>query len=184
MIVCRKGTRHDFVKVLDFGLVKRTTPRSGDLTRLTHEGVAVGTPAFMAPEVAVGDGSVGARADIYSLGCVAYWLLTGQPVFPGDNPVAMVVDHVRSEPEPPSRRTELSVPEELDRIVLRCLAKEPKDRYQSARELAEQLAGLDLEEPWTDSRAADWWELHRPARNPETATASGGSSPPRPAAAS
>lgn len=171
LIICRKGTEHDFLKVLDFGLVKRTTPRGADLRRLTQEGVAAGTPAFMAPELAVGDGNIDGRTDVYSLGCVAYWLLTGQLVFSRDNPVAMVVDHVKAEPEAPSRRTELGIPEELDGIVLRCLAKSPDERYQSVDELAEALERVNLAEPWGRMRAAEWWRLHRPAE--ETAGEAG-----------
>ena len=133
------GLNYDFVKVLDFGLVK-TQQVGGELNQdLTLEGVTSGTPAYMAPEIVLGKGQVDARADLYALGGVAYWLLTGQLVFEQDTPMAMVIDHVRAEPVPPSQRTELEIPEALDRIILKCLEKDPARRYQSAMELEGEL---------------------------------------------
>ena len=159
IFACRLGPDRDFVKVLDFGLVKSTGEEAGSATALTQEGSVAGTPAFMAPEMALGDGSVDGRADIYALGCVAYWLLTGQPVFAGDTPVATLLKHVQEKPIPPSRRTELEIPEDLDTVILACLAKDPGDRPQTAEELDVRLAACSVG-VWTKDMAADWWKLH------------------------
>lgn len=159
---CRLGPDLDFVKVLDFGIVKST----GDLreagTQLTKDGAAPGTPAFIAPEMALGDESVDGRADIYALGCVAYWLLTGQLVFEAATPFATAMHHIQSEPVPPSRRTEIEIPNTLERIVLTCLAKDRAERPQSAAELDAALALSVPDRIWTPERAAEWWRLHMP----------------------
>lgn len=162
LYACRMGRSCDFVKVLDFGLVK---PMVGgpEMTALTQEGTPAGTPAFMAPEMALDEGTIDARSDIYALGCVAFWLVTGQYVFVRDNAVAMAVDHVKTAPQPPSRRTEIAVPLELDALVLRCLEKDPARRYASAEELADAFDAVPLEGRWTEKRAAEWWRLHLPA---------------------
>ena len=155
----RMGTHHDFVKVLDFGLVKET--RSDfEATQLTQQGVTSGTPAYMSPEIALAKDDVDARADVYALACVAYWLATGHYVFDADSPMAMVVEHVKSEPVAPSRRTELPVPAEFDEVILKALAKNPADRYQDMTEFAEALRQVPVPEPWTEKAAADWWTLH------------------------
>jgi serine/threonine-protein kinase len=159
IFTCRLGPDTDFVKVLDFGLVKSTGEETGGATALTQEGSVAGTPAFMAPEMALGDGSVDGRADIYAVGCVAYWLLTGQPVFAADTPVATLLKHVQEEPIPPSRRTELEIPEDLDAVILACLAKDPADRPRTAEELDARLAACSVS-AWTKDRADEWWKLH------------------------
>jgi eukaryotic-like serine/threonine-protein kinase len=134
----RVGRQDDFVKVLDFGLVKSITGGEDDVLA-TAAGMAVGTPAFMAPEMAHG-GQVDGRADLYSVGCVAYFLLTGQLVFEGDTPMGTVLRHVQQEPVPPSLRTDNAIPPEIERVVLWCLAKAPEARPQSAGAL---MAALD-----------------------------------------
>jgi serine/threonine-protein kinase len=101
--------------------------------------MTLGTPAFMAPEMVEGEG-VDGRADLYSLGCVAYYLLTGHQVFEAETVLQTIVMHLQREPVPPSRRTENPVPPALERLVLACLAKRPADRPQSAAELAAGLA--------------------------------------------
>ena len=159
IFTCRLGPDLDFVKVLDFGLVKSTGEEAGGATALTQEGSVAGTPAFMAPEMALGDGSVDGRADIYALGCVAYWLLTGQPVFAAETPVATLLKHVQEQPIPPSRRTEMVIPEELDAVVLSCLAKDPAERPQTAEELDARLAACPVT-TWTKEMAEEWWKLH------------------------
>ena len=156
--LCVLGLELDFVKVLDFGLVKNV--RGGGV-ELTMTGMLAGTPAYVAPEAAIG-AAVDARADIYSLGCVAYWLLTGKLVFSAENPIAMLAAHVRTSPEPPSRRTELPIPRELDDLVLACLAKDPAARPQSALEVAARLAQIPVASAWTRERAARWWQVHAP----------------------
>jgi serine/threonine-protein kinase len=160
VFLCRYGREYDWVKVLDFGLVKAMEEPEGE-TGLTIDGSVRGTPAFMAPEQAKG-GGVDGRADIYAVGCVAYWLLTGQPVFEGSTAMEVLMHHVGSTPEPPSRRTELPVPAELERIVMSCLEKDPGKRPASAVELAARLEACPLERTWTAERARRWWETHRP----------------------
>jgi serine/threonine-protein kinase len=159
--VCRMGLEYDFVKVLDFGLVK-FNDHSRAQSLMTLEATATGTPAYMAPEVVLGDTNVDRRADVYALGCVAYHLLTGQLVFEADTPMKMMLQHVRAEPIPPSKRTELPIPGELDELVLRCLQKNPDDRPQDAGELLRLLTRVNLRDVWTDESAQRWWELHLP----------------------
>ena len=159
LFVCRYGEELDFVKVLDFGIVKELQGESGD-AGLTNADAIQGTPAFLAPEQALGATDLDGRCDIYATGCLAYWLLTGQQVFTADTPVALLVHHVQTTPSRPSERTELAVPAALDEIVLACLAKDPADRPQTARELARLLGEVELKEQWTEERAGQWWALH------------------------
>ena len=161
ILCCCMGGSYDFVKVLDFGLVK--SDRSQDLSNEpTLDAVTPGTPAFMPPEIALGGEQIDGRADIYALGCVGYFLLTGTPVFMADTPVATVVQHVQKRPEPPSLRTEMVIPEALERIILQCLEKNVEDRFQSAEELSWALAAVPLRRSWDNARAADWWQLNEP----------------------
>lgn len=155
----RMGLALDFVKVLDFGLVKALDSRQE--IKLTAPQVTTGTPAFMAPEIALGD-EADARADLYSLGCVTYWLLTGQLVYEADSPIKMMYRHIEGTPKPPSNRTELPIPRELDAIVLACLEKKPENRPTSALELVRLLDSVPLPERWTDERAGQWWSRHHP----------------------
>jgi serine/threonine-protein kinase len=161
IFACRQGREYDFVKVLDFGLVKTSDERAAGDVHLTADNVVAGTPAFMAPEVATGS-PVDGRADIYSLGCVAYWLLTGQPIFDEDTPLAVVIHHVQTEPVPPSYRTETEVPADLEEVILSCLAKDPGRRPQSADELDRLLARCSESAAWDRSQAKGWWQLHMP----------------------
>ncbi len=160
--MCRIGPSfdYDFVKVLDFGLVKSQDDRQTGGTELTAEGVATGTPAFMAPEMALGQTEVDGRADIYCLGCVGYWLITGQRVFEHDNALATVVAHVQEQPDPPSQRTELVIPNELERTILACLEKDPAARPQSAAELEALLGDCATDCEWSMQAAEEWWNLH------------------------
>jgi serine/threonine-protein kinase len=156
--VASKGVRLDHVKVLDFGLVKaREHPTD---IGATAEGTIIGTPAYMAPEMTTGDSEVDGRADLYALGCVGYWLLTGKLVFPGASPMQVAIAHATKDPEPPSNRTELPVPAALEHVIMACLAKRPSDRPSSAAELADRLSAIDVASPWTDDRAAAWWSAH------------------------
>jgi eukaryotic-like serine/threonine-protein kinase len=140
----RLGLRDDFVKVLDFGLVRSIAgPSEESLTGAA--GMTPGTPAYMAPEVAH-DRALDGRADLYSLGCVAYYLLTGHLVFEGETPLQTILKHLQQPPEPPSRRTDRPIPANLETLVLACLAKRPDDRPQSAGELAELLAAMSPEQ--------------------------------------
>jgi eukaryotic-like serine/threonine-protein kinase len=162
VMLCKVAKKHDFVKVLDFGLAKSVAPvERPDVSQLTLEGVAAGTPGYIAPEVALGDPDVDARADLYALGCVAYVLLTGTLVFPDPNPLSMTLKHVQAAPDPPSLRTELPIPPDLERIILQCLQKNRADRPSSARELDEMLATAGAS-GWSERDASNWWQLHLP----------------------
>ncbi len=158
LFICRLGTRTDFAKLVDFGLVK-------DFAGPTQTGLATagtsGTPAFMAPEQVRG-GEVDARTDVYGLGCLAYFLLTGTAVFNKPNPMGMALAHVMYRPEPPSTRSELPIPESLERVVMSCLEKRTEARPQSVAELRAMLDGCTDVNPWTEPDANRWWALHRP----------------------
>ena len=164
LFVCRYGGEWDFVKVLDFGIAKPADHlmETGAIA-LTADHALRGTPGYIAPEQVLNGPAVDSRADIYATGCVAYFLLTGQPVFAGDTPMAVVVHHAHTPPIPPSERSELPIPPALDSLVMACLAKKPADRPQSARELSHRLADVSGVNPWTEERARDWWESHEPA---------------------
>ena len=159
LFVCRLGLDCDFVKVLDFGLVRQAASQEHDVS-LTAEGAVAGTPAYMAPEAIVSGKDIDARADIYSLGCVAYWLLTGQAVFTGDTPMKIAVEHLNTSPVPPSKRSELDIPPTLDELILKCLEKKPQDRIQNIQELDRRLAEIAFKTPWTRERSEQWWALH------------------------
>jgi serine/threonine-protein kinase len=161
VLVCRYGGEHDFVKVLDFGIVKVTHRASPDSV-VTQENVLRGTPAFIAPEQVLSRDDIDSRADIYSVGCVAYWLLTSDLVFRGDTPIAVMMHHAHTAPVPVSQRTELPIPPQLDQLILSCLEKDPARRPQSARELSRRLGEIPVTSPWTEERAFLWWSRHEP----------------------
>jgi hypothetical protein len=162
IIVSRVGAAWDFVKVLDFGLVKLESARqSEESLRLTADSTVSGTPGFIAPESVLG-AQTDHRVDIYSLGCVAYWLVTGKLVFEGPGTVKVMSDHVHTPPSPPSSRTELPIPPELDALILECLEKDPGKRPASASALQSRLQAIPIATPWTRERAERWWGLHAP----------------------
>ncbi|MBW1879548.1 MAG: serine/threonine protein kinase [Deltaproteobacteria bacterium] len=169
LYACRMGLEVDYAKVLDFGLVKADLTVGGD--RFSGDGLEsvagtiAGTPAYMAPEVATGQ-PADARSDVYSLGCVLYWLLTGQLVFGGASAIAILKGHLTDKPIPPSQVAEMAVPEALDRIVLDCLAKDPDARPQTMEALRDRLDACPLERPWTAVKAERWWERHLPVEVP------------------
>ena len=159
---CRYGRDVDFVKVLDFGIVK-SQHESGDTpTELTTDHMVCGTPAFMAPEQVLDSRIVDGRTDLYALGCLTYWLITGQLVFTGRTDMEILMQHTQAVPVRPSARTELEVPPALDEIILTCLAKNPDDRPASANKLAEAFANIATSSSWTTRRAQQWWEIHHP----------------------
>jgi len=160
IFTCRLGLEVDFVKVLDFGLVKAESSDPGQ-SLLTAPNTTAGTPAYIAPETVLGT-QVDHRADIYALGCVAYWLVTGKLVFDAPSAVAMMLKHANEPPIAPSRRTEIELPAAFDEVILSCLAKRPHDRPQSARELAARLRAAVPGAEWDEERATRWWERHRP----------------------
>jgi serine/threonine-protein kinase len=156
--VCRYGREYDWVKVLDFGMVKTVRAAGEASLKLTAETVVGGTPAYMAPEQASGEGAVDGRADIYQAGCVTYFALTGKLVFTGRTPVEMMVKHLTEAPQPPSSRTDAPIPPALDALVLRCLSKDPAERPETADELAAAAAACAREvPPWTSAEAREWW---------------------------
>jgi hypothetical protein len=159
MYLCRLGREYDFIKVLDFGLVKYDQDQSILETAKGSSELTTGTPAYMAPEMANGD-PVDHRADLYALGCVAYWLLTGRLVFEADSPLKMLIQHIQAEPVPPSRRVGGPVPAALEQLVMRCLAKAPEHRPASADEIVAELDRMDLDRGWDQTRAREWWELN------------------------
>ena len=160
IFICRKAAKHDFVKVLDFGLVKATSAEKEGSTTLTEDGMISGTPAYMVPEVILGSKDIDGRADLYALGCVAYWLLSGTFVFEEETPMQMVVSHASGEPERLSERASQRIPPELEAVIHACLEKTPDLRPQSAAELGDILAGLAREHPWTQRQAREWWAVN------------------------
>ncbi len=163
LFACRMGRAYDFVKILDFGLVK-SDPQQGpaNAESLTVEGMTAGTPAFMSPEQVLSKPYLDDRSDIYSLGCVAFWMLTGQYMFDGDNAMEVAVHQVNTEPPSPSERTEVPVPADLEEVLLACLRKDPNRRPASAAALAEMLAKCESASAWTEVDAQAWWEMHMP----------------------
>ena len=164
IMLCRQGRDVDVAKVLDFGIVSLAgEPTDGGLT---GTGALLGTPAFAAPEI-LGDRPADPRSDLYSLGCVAYWLLTGRRVFEHRSQPQQIAAQLRDEP-PPLSAHGVAVPADLEAVVMDCLAKDPARRPGSAQQLAARLRACVPRE-WTAERAQDWWTKHLP----EATTASG-----------
>jgi serine/threonine-protein kinase len=157
--LCRMGLDYDFVKVLDFGLVKFNGLRSFEPEPKGNPQTTTGTPAFMAPEIILG-AEVDQRADVYAIGCVAYYLLTGQPVFEAGTPRELFTMHLNAAPIPPSQRTELPIPRDLDAIVLACLEKNPSRRPQDAAAVLDMLRHCRTRDAWNNELASGWWERH------------------------
>jgi len=154
ILVAILGGKCDFAKVLDFGLVKLTaTP---DAPQLTADYTVSGTPQYMSPEQATATAGVDGRADIYSLGAILYFMLTGRPPFEGTNPTELMIAHARDPVVPPSHHRP-EIPADLEAVVLRCLAKKPDDRYPDARALAAALAACASAGEWNDEKADQWW---------------------------
>src|SRR5262249_27684158 len=145
-----------------FGLVKHFRDSTRGDGRLTSPEHVAGTPDYMSPEMALGKKDVDRRSDIYSLGCVAYWMLTGKPVFEAKSSLEVALHHVETLPVPPSKRIERVIPRDLEHIVLECLSKDPRRRPQTASGLADRLAVLGIEGSWTRQRAESWWREHAP----------------------
>jgi serine/threonine-protein kinase len=150
---------YDFVKVLDFGLVRKysaldAAERANDLSKV---GIVIGTPAYMAPEVIHGQ-PADARSDVYAVGCVAYWMLTGKQLFDAPTLAALLVAQASEEPIPPGQLTESEIPPALEALVLECLEKDPTKRIRSAEDIVARMSEIEFAEPWTQERAAAWWE--------------------------
>jgi hypothetical protein len=158
IFLTRRGGLYDFVKVLDFGLAKQI--KTDQTSGITKSGLLFGTPRYLAPETVYGNQDVDGRADIYCLGGVAYWMLAGRPPFTAESSLEVVVDHVKTIPKRPTEVSEITIPVELEDIVMKCLEKKPDDRFQSAWELEEALCAVRFAQPWSRRRAMDWWTLH------------------------
>ena len=163
IFAAQRGGLYDVAKLLDFGLVKPLS--SIEQTHLTQEGSITGSPLYMSPEQTTGETAPDARSDIYSLGAVAYFLLTGQPPFDYPQPIKVLLAHSSEEPKAPSEiNPEISA--DLDAVVLKCLAKEPADRYQDVLELRDALLACNIAGQWSREDAQAWW-----LSNEETASA-------------
>ena len=160
IVLSEMGGISDFAKVLDFGLVKDV--KGSDDLRLTREDVFAGTPQYLAPETIENGLSSDPRSDLYALGAVAYFLLTGSPVFDG-RLVEVIQSHLQRSPEPPSARLGRRVPAKLERVVLDCLEKDPLRRPESAHALMDRLDACDDVEPWRPEEAQRWWRQRKTA---------------------
>jgi tRNA A-37 threonylcarbamoyl transferase component Bud32 len=160
ILLCHLGLTVDFVKVLDFGLVRREVQTLGGADALSAPLGQPGTPAYMAPEAVHAQGPVDRRADLYALGCVGYWLLTGRTVFEGESPVQVMYGHGYTAPIPPSERLGAVLPVELEAVILATLAKSPDDRPQTAEDFAQRLASCDVGGRWDTLRSRSWWVEH------------------------
>ncbi len=156
IILCERGGRHDVAKVLDFGLVKDL----GSEQQLTRTHSVTGSPLYLSPETLRGSSHVEARSDLYSLGATGYFLLTGQPVFTGNNAWLVALMHVREAPRPPSQVARDPIPKDLEEVLMACLAKEAAERPASAADLAARLEACRDAGRWTEARARDWWREH------------------------
>jgi serine/threonine-protein kinase len=156
IFAAHRGGIHDVAKLLDFGLAKPIST-DGAPIQLTQDGAITGSPLYMSPEQALGDSEPDARSDIYSLGAVAYYLLTGSPPFDGDKPMRVILAHAHEQVVPPSR-LRADIPADLEAVVLRCLAKNPADRYPNAQALRQALYECVAAGGWTHDDAARWWE--------------------------
>ncbi len=171
LFLTRRGGRADFVKVLDFGLVKAAG--GADEAHLTAANAVTGTPLYLSPEAVNDPDRLDARADVYALGAVAYFLLTGTPVFAGASVVEICMKHARETPEPPSARLGRAVSPTLEALVLRCLAKTPADRPADAGALLRELDGCPAAGTWTADDAAAWWAANAAGLTAPAATPAG-----------
>jgi serine/threonine-protein kinase len=158
IFLCRHGGLPDVVKVLDFGLVKELN--TGSETKESSINHLVGTPLYMSPEAIASPSKVTAQSDLYALGAVGYFLLTGQPVFSGESVVEICSHHLHSVPERPSRRVATPVPADLEDILLDCLKKTPGERPASALELDRRLSACADANGWKEKDAEGWWQRH------------------------
>ena len=163
ILLTSRSANVDYVKVVDFGLVKIAQQQPDDV-KLSRAGEMHGTPAYMSPEEATGDSEVEERSDLYSLGCVAYYLLTGKLLFDEASSIKMALAHASREPIAPSRVARQNIPPALERLVLACLEKKPADRPASAAAVAAEIAASGLASSWTPERSLAWWREHLPEK--------------------
>jgi len=172
LFLCRRRGVPDMLKVLDFGLVKELGVAEASLTR-AH--TIAGTPLYLSPEAIVSPQKLGPRSDLYSVGAVGYALLTGTHLFQGASPMEICSHHVHTKPEPPSRRADKELPEDLCALILRCLEKDLEARYANARELRLALDACADAGRWTEEDAERWWVANASrmeARRPSNRTPS------------
>lgn len=164
IFLCRMGRDFDFVKVLDFGLVqtRKSDPAMAVTETLATAQTLIGTPAYMAPEVILGHHDVDRRADVYAIGCVAFYLLTGTRVFQDGTQMQALVDHVHATPVAPSLRVAGGLPRDVDELVLWCLRKDPADRPQDAGEVLATIKEQNLARGWSNDHARAWWQARLP----------------------
>ncbi|MGI9517516.1 MAG: serine/threonine-protein kinase, partial [Pirellulaceae bacterium] len=155
IFAAQRGGVYDVAKLLDFGLVRPLVESHS--TQLTQEGAITGSPLYMSPEQAEGQLKADARSDIYSLGAVAYYLLTGRPPFDASSPVKILIAHARDEVVPPSRHRP-EVASDLEQVVMRCLAKGPDARFDDARSLQQAIADCEVKGCWSQDDANQWWQ--------------------------
>ena len=158
IMLCHRGGRYDVVKVLDFGLVKSVDSRHG--ISVTVDRRVTGTPLYFSPEAVNSPDKIDARSDLYQVGAVGYFLLTGGHVFEGDNVTQICFDHVSKPPEPPSVRLGDSISSDLETLILQCLAKSKDDRPESAASMIEALDRCKEAHNWSRRNAEDWWRAH------------------------
>lgn len=159
LFAAQRGRHYDVAKLLDFGLAKPVATLDAESEQLTQVGSITGSPLFLSPEQAMGEVEPDARSDLYSLGAVGYFMLTGRPPFDYDRPMRLLIAHAREIPAPPSE-IQADVPRDLEQVILRCLAKDPAERFQSTSELVEALDRCDAAGEWTRSHARQWWTLN------------------------
>ena len=169
IILCERGRMPDIAKVVDFGLVKEIAGDTGSSMQ-----VVLGTPAYIAPEAVTDPDHIGPPADLYSLGAVGYFLLTGKRLFEGKTAVDVCIQHVTKAPLPPSQAASVRVPLQLEQLIMACLSKQPVDRPETAATLAHLLRALPIESDWSDAQARQWWATFREA---EAASESASSTP-------
>jgi serine/threonine-protein kinase len=155
IILCERGELPDVVKVVDFGLVKEMTADTGE-----SQAIIMGTPGYVAPEAVTDPDAIGAAVDLYALGAVAYYLLTGRRVFDGKTVLDVCLQHVTKDPTPPSQVAAIHVPRGLEELIMQCLAKRPAERPASATALAEALRELGPFDDWDEARAIAWWKSY------------------------
>jgi serine/threonine-protein kinase len=160
ILISESGGLCDVAKVLDFGLVKEVSESESE--RLTRDDVLAGTLQYLAPETIQAPGSPDPRSDLYALGAVAYYLLTGNTVFDG-SPIQVIQSHLQTVPVPPSARLGRPLPGKLERVILDCLEKDPNSRPDSARALMERLDACDDVPPWSAEEARRWWRARKTA---------------------
>jgi len=155
VLIFPDGSPHDQIKVVDFGLVHSLADELDPEAKITRDGLIVGTPEYMSPEQASGS-AIDGRSDLFSLGSVAYYLLTGREAFHRENPMKTLLAVVNEEPKPLVSYNP-HLPADLARVVAHCLTKRPEARYATAADLEHALADCSRADQWTEERAADWW---------------------------